>query len=293
MRFILFFVVLCNCYYTDSECSTSTDGGSNCYTNCSPNALRYYGTCNYVPYCNFVALNANYNCVPSYVILPNGSFSYYVAGIYVTGGVGYLQSGTCQFCNSVAVGGALDVSCFDSEVGGPWTNAQKRRTATSDDDEDSEEFISNVVIETKYFENQNSNSNSNSNSFANINSYKSNIDVEKKRTKNLNDNNEEAKIRSKPKNYNNNNNNFEHVLRSDDKIEEKEDRESLCNLFGFCDPSWGCKLAGSSMSNPINLSSCCFALINLNNECACSPIAAALGLYPLGLGGLLGFICSP
>lgn len=271
MLYFFLFTVWWDYYFAQTaECSSATDGGTHCYSNCTPTALRYYGTCNYTHFCNYVALNTNYNCVSSYVILPNGSYSYYVAGIYVTGGVGYMQSGTCQYCNSVTVGGEIDINCFESSIGGPWTNAQKR-TAT---DEDNEEFISTYVKDPSLTHQQASNS-------ANMNSYNFNT-IKKRRSESTIE--IEDKITKKPKQ------DMSQLIRSDDMIQENND---LCNLLGFCDSSWHCRLAGSSLSYPINLSSCCFALLNLNLQCACSPIAAALGLYPPPPLGWLGFVCLP
>lgn len=254
LYFCVLFLYFCDFCYTvhQTECSTSTDGGSHCYANCTPTALRYYGTCNYTPFCNYVALSTNYTCTPSYVILTNGSYSYYVAGIYVNNGIGYLQTGTCQYCNSVAVGGELDNDCFESEIGGPWTNAQKRSALEEEDEEITSHFIRD------------------SNSIRSVTS----------------ENLISEDLKNKPRS-----NSVQ--IRSDYLVEKDSTNDALCNLLGLCDPSWHCRLAGSSLSYPINLTSCCFALINLNLQCACSPIAAALGFYPPAPEGFLGFICLP
>jgi len=271
-------MVWCDYFHTQTECSTSTDGGSHCYANCTPTALRYYGTCNYIRFCNYVALNANYNCVPSYVVLTNGSYSYYVAGIYVNGGIGYMQTGTCQYCTSVAVGGEIDVNCFESEIGGPWTNAQKRN-ANEEDGEFASNFIKDPSIAI-----QTSNS-------AKLTNMKFNSDTQIDRNEKRSDSSIDAEDKNIiiPKS----NSLSKIIRRSDDTLEENTDNDSLCNLLGLCDPNWHCRLAGSDLSHPINLSSCCFALINLNLQCACSPIAAALGFYPPPPFGWLGFVCLP
>jgi len=265
----LFVTLFCDLLYSQvSQCSSSSDGGSHCYTNCTPTALRYYGTCNYTHFCNYVALQTNYSCVPSYVILVNGSYSYYVAGIYVDGnGVGHLQQFTNQYCNSIAVGGALDNDCFDTDVGGPWTNEQKRSESEKDDELSSaHESEKDEVIK--------------------INSYEKfdlqNDQAKKASKRSVSEEMDINKIESEPKNQKRNL-----------TLIEKEDSEHLgCNLLGTCDPSWNCPLQGSSLTYPINLSSCCFALINLNLSCACSKIAAALGFYPTP-EVTLGFICLP